>query len=245
MKIKKRNQLIETLALVKTGTLGIEAGERYNPDFTEYRKQFLKSGDSSVVRITFGGKHYLVDTGYADEWNLEPASRELNKAMLNYHLTLQRLSFESIAGIFITHWHHDHFGNLPFFPNARLYTTGPEKGLNLEVLAEKCGFTHMMPPSYCGAGDTFAGCTLLPTPGHTPDHCSLLAEYGGWVFCIAGDAIVSQSYYERGEAWPYNAGNMGKEKCAEAMNAIIESSDYIIPGHGHVFQNYRRKTGMR
>jgi glyoxylase-like metal-dependent hydrolase (beta-lactamase superfamily II) len=241
MKTRKDGSTIEDLAVVQTGTLSIEAGEHYSTVFSMYRQQFKKMGDSAVVRITYRGKHYLVDTGYEDEWNLEPAVRELNKKKLEYNLGLLDLTFENIEGIFITHWHHDHFGNCGLFPRAKLYAYELCRDLNLSMIAKQCGFEHMMPPVYCKEGDMFAGCSLLPTPGHTKDHCSILAEFKGRVFCIAGDAIVSQSYYERGEVWPYNSGNMGKETCVRAMNSIIEKVDFIIPGHGHLFQNYRKK----
>jgi glyoxylase-like metal-dependent hydrolase (beta-lactamase superfamily II) len=82
----------------------------------------------------------------------------------------------------------------------------------------------------------------MPTPGHTRLHCSLLVEFMSKQVVIAGDAIVSQSYYDQGKAWPYNAGNLGDAACLEAMNQIIALADYIIPGHGHPFQNYRKNS---
>jgi len=231
--------MIEELNIVKTGSLSIEAGENHNKSFNKIKWRFKKIGDSSVIHIKYKGKNYLVDTGFAGEWNLSPENISLNRISLMYYLAFLGLSFESIAGIFITHWHHDHFGNLPLFNKARLYIYEPSREMAIKMLAKKCGFTHLFPPVYLNETDTFAGCTLFPTPGHTITHCSLIALYENFTFCIAGDAIVSQSYYDKDEVWSYNSGNMGKEKCIKAMKDITSKSDYIIPGHGHLFQNYK------
>jgi len=232
--------MIEDIKIVKTGSLGIEAGEEYDKNYYELRSQFKKYGDSSVVFIKHKGKNYLVDTGFANEANLTPENIKFNKKNLEHDLGLLHLSFSDIHGIFITHWHHDHFGNLFLFPRAELFLYDPEGELNISLVAEKYDFTHLLPPKYLTEKKRFAGCKLLATPGHTKNHCSVLADYKRIKICIAGDAIVSQSYYNIGVAWPYNAGNLGMEQCIKSMNQIIKLSDYIIPGHGHMFQNYRK-----
>lgn len=232
--------MIQDIKIVKTGSLSVEAGEMYDHMSDDFKSRFKKFGDSSVVYIRHRGKNYLVDTGFAYEANLSHGNLEFNKKMLEHDLGLLHLAFGDIHGIFITHWHHDHFGNLHLFPGAKLFLYDPDKHLNIEIVAEKFGFSHLLPPEYLAGGDEFAGGSLLPTPGHTRNHCSVIVDYKGMKICIAGDAIVSQSYFDRDDAWPFNAGNLGKEQCIRAMNAIIEKADYIIPGHGHMFQNYKR-----
>lgn len=231
---------IENIQLVKTGSLSIEAGEGYNPLYYDFTYRFRKFGDSSVVYIRHKGKNYLIDTGFANREDFSPDNLALNKKMLEHDLSLVHLTPADIHGIFITHWHLDHFGNLPIFPRARLFMYDPDKDLDIEFLADRFGFSHLLPTEYLSAGDSFAGCSLFPTPGHTQNHCSVFTTFKDIKICIAGDAIVSQSYYDKGGVWPFNAGNLGLEQCIRAMNMIVEKADYIVPGHGHMFQNYRR-----
>ncbi len=198
-------------------------------------------GDSSVVHIEYEGYHYLIDTGFANEADLSEENLAYNELELKTRLKLHGLTCEDIVGIFITHWHSDHFANLRLFPRANVYCYDPNHELNLDSIASSYQFYNLLPLVRLDANDYFAGCKLIPTPGHTRLHCSLLVEFMKRTIVIAGDAIVSQSYYDNGKAWPYNAGNLGEVACVKAMDQIIEVADYIIPGHGHPFQNYKRE----
>ena len=247
------------IKLLKFGTLSIEFGESISSKYYEIGKHFGKLGDSSVILIKYENNYYLVDTGFANEVDTSQKNLDFNKKSLKYLFELNNLQFEDISGIFITHWHADHFGNLRCFPNARLYSFFPEKSSNdqfinklnfnslknhfkqlFEIFANQYHFEHLLPVIPLNENDKFAGCKLLPTPGHTRLHCSLITELISTKIVIAGDAIVSQSYYDHNEVWSYNSGNLGDEACKKAMNNIIKIADYIIPGHGFPFQNYKK-----
>jgi len=200
-----------------------------------------KWGDSSVIHIKYEGNDYLVDTGFANEADLSPEKLAFNERDLELHFQSQELTFEDIKGIFITHWHSDHFANLRLFPRANIYYYDPEQELNIEPIAKTYHFDNLQPLIRLDTDDYFAGCKLIPTPGHTRLHCSLLVEFMSKAIVIAGDAIVSQSYYDKGKVWPYNAGNLGEATCLKAMEQLVEVAEYIIPGHGHPFQNYQKK----
>jgi glyoxylase-like metal-dependent hydrolase (beta-lactamase superfamily II) len=230
------------ISLIKFGTLSIESGELPQEDLFEVGKELGKLGDSSVIHIQYEEQHYLVDTGFANEAILTQKNFAFNKMDLQYRLNLQSLDFGDIVGIFITHWHADHFANLRLFPNAKIYCYNPDNE-NYSSLAKRFQFEKLLPIIPLNSKDEFAGCKLFPTPGHTRLHCSLLANLQNFKFVIAGDAIVSQSYYDHDAVWPYNAGQLGEAESKQAMHKIIEVADYIIPGHGHPFQNYRKKLG--
>ena len=227
------------ISLVKFGTLSVEFGESLNENLYQIGKNLGKFGDSSVIHINYEENHYLVDTGFANEALLTPENFLYNEKDLKYHLNLQSLNFEEIVGVFITHWHADHFANLRLFPNAKIYCYNPENE-NYSSLARRFQFGKLLPIISLNEEDEFAGCRLFPTPGHTKWHCSLLADLQNFKIVIAGDAIVSQSYYDHDRVWPYNAGQLGETEAKQAMHNIIEVADYIIPGHGHPFQNYRK-----
>ena len=227
------------ISVIKFGTLSIESGELLQDDLYEAGKNLGKLGDSSVIHIKFEDQHYLVDTGFANEAILTRENFVFNEKDLQSRLNLQSLNFEDIMGVFITHWHADHFANLRLFPKAKIYCFNPENE-NYSSLARRYGFKKLLPIISLNIKDEFAGCQLFPTPGHTRLHCSLLANFQNFKVVIAGDAIVSQSYYDHDKVWPYNAGQLGEVESKQAMHRIIEVADYIIPGHGHPFQNYRR-----
>lgn len=228
------------ISLIKFGTLSIESGESPQEDLYEVGKYLGKHGDSAVIHIKYEGKQYLVDTGFADEANLTQKNLNFNELDLKHRLNLQSLDFGDIVGVFITHWHADHFANLRLFPNAKIYCYNPDNE-SYSSLAKRYQFEQLLPIIPLNIKDEFAGCKLFPTPGHTRLHCSLLANLQNFKIMIAGDAIVSQSYYDHDKVWPYNAGQLGEAESKQAMHKIIEVADYIIPGHGHPFQNYRKK----
>ncbi len=231
--------MIEDLNIMKFGTLSLECGENPTPTSYLMEKKLAKYGDSSITHIKYKGEDFLVDTGYA-HFLEEEKHQYFNERSLEFHLGFHDLHFKDIVGIFITHWHADHFANLNLFPNAQIFTYDPKKELYLELAANSFQFKNLLPVTCLKDGDEFAGCKVLATPGHTKLHCSLLAEIWKLKIVIAGDAIVSQSYYDNDKTWPYNAGNMGPEACKKSMDEIIKIADFIIPGHGHPFQNYKK-----
>ena len=228
------------LSLIQFGTLSVEFGEVFEEEFYNLGAHLGKLGDSAVIHIENDGKNYLVDTGFANERDTSQKNVNFNERKLKHHLERRDLTFEDITRIFITHWHADHFANLRLFPNARVYCYNPKNELSYDWIAKKYEFEDLLPVVTLGEGDKFAGCEIFPTQGHTELHCSLLLNFMNLKVVIAGDAIVSQSYFDHDTYWSYNAGNLGEQACLAAMNKITEVADYIIPGHGHPFQNYKK-----
>jgi glyoxylase-like metal-dependent hydrolase (beta-lactamase superfamily II) len=228
------------ISIIKFGTLSLEYGESPYAISRKLQQKFGKLGDSSITHIEHKGKHYLIDTGFANEGDFSETNLVYNKLELEFRFKVANLKFDDIAGIFITHWHEDHFANLRLFPNAQIYTYEEYQNVQFHLLAKYYKFEDRLPIIFLKEGDKFADCTVLPTPGHTQGHCSLLANFMDLHLVIAGDAIVSQSYFNQGKVWPYNLGNLGDIPCIASMNRIIDLADYIIPGHGHPFQNYKK-----
>jgi glyoxylase-like metal-dependent hydrolase (beta-lactamase superfamily II) len=248
--------MIEDIKVLKFGSLSIEYGEDTTPKLYTVGLNLGKYGDSSVIYIEYNGGKYLIDTGFCYETDTSPENLSFNKKYLKYIFDLHDLKFEDINGIFITHWHADHYGNLNLFPNAKLYSFFPknpdkndflqnlifnsrDRKLNIDTIARFYKFEELLPVITLHEDEQFAGCDIFPTPGHTSLHCSLLIKSWDLNIVVAGDAIVSQSYYDHKKTWQYNSGNLGVEACEKAMDKIISIADYIIPGHGHPFQNYR------
>jgi len=249
--------MIDDLKILKFGSLNMEFGENPSISMLKINKALGRFGDSSITYIKYKGNNYIIDTGFANEIDISDKNLTFNERSLKNIFNQYDLTFNDIDGIFITHWHTDHFGNLRLFSNAKIYSFLPDKeiyseifnnydlsrdfSLNIDRIAEFYNFSHLLPVIFLNEKDEFAGCRIFPTPGHTLLHCSLLIEYLKVKIIVAGDAIVSQSYFDHDEIWQYNSGNLGKESCIKSMHKITSIADYIIPGHGHPFQNYKKR----
>ncbi len=237
--------MIEEVNLIKTGSVAIQAGEVVSEKNHRLlrNRNFGRLADSSVFHIKFKGKNYLIDTGYAHGTDIDEKNKVFNEKTLKHDLWMNtKLRFVDITGIFLTHWHPDHFGNIQLFVNAKYYYYDSDEDIspnyiNMRERYKKDYRFEGLEGVPLKKDDLFAGCKLFPTPGHTSDHCSLLIPYEDNIICAAGDAIINQTYYETGSIWRYDRKPKESKK---SVRKIIDASDIIIPGHGHVFQNYKK-----
>ncbi|MFI6639091.1 MBL fold metallo-hydrolase [Streptomyces sp. NPDC050504] len=156
-----------------------------------------------------GGRVTLVDTGVgpagspAADWAPVPGR-------LPTVLTSAGISTADVDTVVLTHLHEDHYGwvvgadRTPMFPGARhvvqraetaalaegdtalSYVVAPLRAAGL--LHEVEGRTRLLGG---GRGGTGRGqVTLVPTPGHTAGHQSVLVEGGSRSIVVTGDALV-------------------------------------------------------
>jgi glyoxylase-like metal-dependent hydrolase (beta-lactamase superfamily II) len=154
---------------------------------------------------------------------------------------------EEIDMISLTHWHLDHVMNIKVFPGSEI------------VLSQSAVETHSFDYRGVNDGEQLAeGVKVLYTSGHTRDHASLLletdhlrysmrTEKGGRIMgigkvrvAVAGDAILSPGYYLTGSLWTYNGDFYSEEAARESRQKLHEQADFIIPGHGVIFQNIKK-----
>ncbi|MEA1908712.1 MAG: MBL fold metallo-hydrolase [Euryarchaeota archaeon] len=237
---------IRKVKLVKIGTLAFEAFENPDPK-VRLMKYFCGIGTgSNVVYIETDDRNIIVDTGFDYEDNVEWKNSETNRENLINSLKHYRIAPEDIDLVFITHWHRDHFGNLDVFPDAEIMAHRAHQ--RLDYRCREIGDRE----------EIVEGVMVLATPGHTENHASLVLTLEDIVYhessgftghfpaikcpCIvvAGDAIVSHSYYLQNKFWDYNSDFFSKERSIRSQQMISELADYIIPGHGAVFYNTRR-----
>ncbi len=168
----------------------------------------------SVVLIKDSGLNILVDPG-------------ANKELLLNALSDEGLLPEDIDLIFITHYHPDHILNIRLFPDKDILD-----GDTIYRGDKEISFSGKIP-------DT--NIMIIETPGHAHEHASLLAETDKGKIAIAGDVFWWSDDEE--QKTDYDSLMAHKDpfvKDPEALRKsrkkLLETADYIIPGHGKMFK---------
>ncbi|KFQ90568.1 Metallo-beta-lactamase domain-containing protein 1, partial [Nipponia nippon] len=140
-------------------------------------------------------------------------------------LAAQGLSPNSVTHVVCTHGHSDHAGNVNLFPAATLAV-----GLDLSRgdgrylphgLAE--GRPYVLHP---------AGLEVTATPGHTPDHVSVVVRG-----TALGTVVVAGDLFEREEdEEEWRALSQDPRKQERSRRRVLAVADVIVPGHGPPFR---------
>ncbi|HEY5475858.1 MAG TPA: MBL fold metallo-hydrolase [Tepidiformaceae bacterium] len=152
-----------------------------------------------------------------------------------------------------THLHLDHCGwdvdpakgNSPTFPNARVYVSSTELDYWLDPSpeAEKRGAgarLTMTPLKAAGLLQPFDGefavsrsLTMIPTPGHTPGHCSVMLTSQGEHLVILGDAAHHPAHLEHHSWIPgVDVDRAASERSRAKIAALAVEKNAVITG-GH------------
>ncbi|XP_041322017.1 metallo-beta-lactamase domain-containing protein 1, partial [Pyrgilauda ruficollis] len=173
--------------------------------------------DGSVTLLWGGPLTVLVDTG--GPW-LRPRLPGL--------LAARGVAPEDVTHVVVTHGHSDHAGNLNLFPRATLlvgFDLSRGEGLYLpHGLAQ--GVPLELHPGHL---------RVVPTPGHTRAHVSLLA-----LGTALGTVAVAGDAFERGEdeeEWEA----LSEEPAAQrrSREELAAAAEVIVPGHGEPFRVVR------
>jgi glyoxylase-like metal-dependent hydrolase (beta-lactamase superfamily II) len=166
---------------------------------------------TNCLIVELGGKRVLVETGNGDKF---PA-KEKDIYGIDHDraigVALAEIGVEpaSIDVVVLTHLHFDHAGGttkktaggglVPVFPRARHVVQRreleaaehPHERNRASYLAENLaplaagGLLHLVD----GEADIVPGVRVLPTPGHTPGHQSVLIDGGGPKALFLGDVV--------------------------------------------------------
>ena len=137
---------------------------------------------------------------------------------------------EDIGTVLLTHFHGGHRFGLEAFPQATWLMAEAEiADWRPRVGAADAALLDRILP----AGDTpLPGCRLLPTPGHTAGHHSLLFPWRGRRVAVAADAAMTEDFFRARQGY-HNSTNI--EQARASIDLLGREADVIIPGHGNVF----------
>jgi glyoxylase-like metal-dependent hydrolase (beta-lactamase superfamily II) len=175
------------------------------PNFIDEDDKLILSIHAFLIRA--GGLNIIVDTcsGNGKKLPLFPEWNDLNTPFLE---NMAKLGFpaESIDRVLCTHLHFDHVGWntklvgdqwVPTFPNARYLFGETEWGFWSEEedhFDTGCKEQAILPVLDAGLADLVDSrhkindeISLIPTPGHTPGHVSILITSKGEQAIITGD----------------------------------------------------------
>jgi glyoxylase-like metal-dependent hydrolase (beta-lactamase superfamily II) len=184
--------------------------------------QRLREPSATCTLLESGTLRLLVDPSPAPE-RLEP---------LLFATTGLRPA--AIDAVFVTHCHGDHrfglelFAGKPWFMAAReLSEWRASAPADAALIARFLPAEEHLPE----------GVRLLPTPGHTRGHHSLMLTTAGGCVIAAGDAVMTRDFFDADDGF-HNSVDFAQ--VARTIQEIRQAADVVIPGHGNYFVNDKR-----
>lgn len=157
---------------------------------------------------------------------------------------------ETVHAVVLTHFHTDHAGGLHHFPNSKVFASAGDYE-NARGLAGKLrGYLpHRWPRAFTPtfipfervplgpfgqnypltkAGDVI----VVPTPGHTPGHVSVIIKTADLNFFLAGDASYSQALLVAGkpDAVGHDVGTI-KQTMGKILDYARAEPTVYLPSH--------------
>ena len=144
---------------------------------------------------------------------------------------------EAVDTVFLTHFHGDHRVGLTAFPNARWRMAAPDIASWTAQVAPGSPEQQLLLRFEAVTNELTPGITLLPTPGHSTTHTSLVFTSDGLRVVVAGDAVMTRDFFAARDVY-FNT--VDRVAAVQSISAIAELADLVVPGHDNYFLNRRR-----
>jgi glyoxylase-like metal-dependent hydrolase (beta-lactamase superfamily II) len=170
---------------------------------------------STTCLITSNDKKIITDPG-------------CNREALLKALDEEGLTTGDIDYVFLSHCHPDHVLLASLFEKAKYVTFDDHLIYDKDVLLE---YDKNV------LGDDIE---IIDTPGHVPEHLSLIVDTDNGKIAVAGDVIWWLDDEEQvlyiNQKDHSQALDMDMEALVESRKKLLKIADYIIPGHGKMFK---------
>lgn len=198
---------------------------------------------------------------YYDHWLFrlsldEDEYRLTREQELGTHLKRTGYWADEIETVILTHLHEDHLGEVQAFPRARFILTEEEwKARNLGIFryrewspsfsaldnpVEKVTYSSGPYYSFEKSQDLLGdgSIRLLPTPGHSRGHMSVLVQKGGYQLLLTGDALYTLRHLAVEQVRAIVLGKKQLEQLFDSIRRVQRLRDalpemVIVPGHDH------------
>lgn len=173
-----------------------------------------------LIVVDTGESSHANDPGYQPWWHpfTRTSERRWVEPAEEVGPQLRALGHEpgGVRRVVMTHMHGDHAGGLGHFENAEILMTAREAKMAMARSGPTNGYLNAHYPSWLEptrlrfAGDPWEGfeasipltddeaVRLIPTPGHTLGHLSVVVDQGDHLVLIAGDASYSERALKEG-----------------------------------------------
>jgi N-acyl homoserine lactone hydrolase len=164
------------------------------------------------------------------------------RGLLVRELVNRGLAPGDVTAVLLTHLHWDHSCNFPLFRNAQVVLSAAELAwasagpadihtlpeLHVQRLAEADNVTLLDLREQA----VLPGISLLPTPGHTPGHCSYLVETADRAVLVTGDAAKNRWELSTGQSELHlDAGQSARSIARLARLAADRPGSLVLCGH--------------
>lgn len=175
---------------------------------------------STTTLIEDSGKKILVDPG-------------INKQLLLQNLKRESLTPKDIDLVFMTHYHPDHIFLASLFENAITID-----GDTIYEEDKETEYEGTIPET---------NLEVILTPGHTHEHASIIASTDKGKIVVAADVF----WWTEDEEQKTDSVDMfinredpftvERDALIKSRKKVLEIADWIIPGHGKMFANPKKK----
>jgi glyoxylase-like metal-dependent hydrolase (beta-lactamase superfamily II) len=242
----------------RAGMFPAVAAEAWAPYRPLYPSSFAADNlelSVGAFAVIGGGRTILVDTG------LGPRTIPDNPGRLVDNLMAEGIAPGDVDTVIFTHLHGDHVGwnfqdGRPTFPGARYVVQQADWDFFSAQTGDAGVQAQVLPLQGTGALELASGetqftpeITLVPTPGHTPGHQSVVVASGGSRAFIAGDLSHHPAQVQE-TAWNASFDNDGAMAAAtrERFMQILEMDGshacfghYPWPGFGLILREDGRR----
>jgi glyoxylase-like metal-dependent hydrolase (beta-lactamase superfamily II) len=203
-----------------------------------------------VVVIDTGADASLMKPGWHPYFHLAVAFDIDREREIGTRLKALGIGAADVKTVVLTHLHIDHDGGLGYFPNAEIWVSAGELAAASGFRGELAGYLPRRWPSGFapkalrledGALGSFAqsqrvtrdgAIVVIPTPGHTPYHVSVVAETGRGRVLFTGDATYAESSLRAGLVDGVAPDETQAKATLGRLNALVaEQPTLVLPAH--------------